>query len=98
MTLYYFSSPYSETVLQHLSELRPAPSVGLQDVPRESMGDHLGFTSQQVYADETDEKLARAYLYETNIVIAKTDRHIQKMCVSCGLYKKRQPRTKRTNQ
>ena len=51
----------SETALRHLSELRPAPSVGLQDVPSESIGEHLGFSSREIQTDELDEKLAREY-------------------------------------
>ena len=51
-----------ETALKHLSELRPAPSVGLQDVPSESVGEHLGFSSQEhSKTDELDERLARTY-------------------------------------
>lgn len=50
----------SETALKHLSELRPAPSVGLQDVPRESVGEHLGFSSQErKKTDDLDDRLAR---------------------------------------
>lgn len=49
-----------ETALKHLSELRPAPSVGLQDVPRESVGEHLGFSSQELpKTDDLDERLAQ---------------------------------------
>jgi len=36
-----------ETVLQQLSELQPAPSVGLQEVPRESLGEHLGYFAEK---------------------------------------------------
>ena len=54
----------SETALKHLSELRPAPSVGLQDVPRESVGEHLGFSSQeQKKTDDLDERLARGFFF-----------------------------------
>ena len=51
---------YRETALKYLSELRPAPSVGLQDVPRESLGEHLGFSSTEQPVDELDERVARA--------------------------------------
>ncbi|KAH9949034.1 histone deacetylase RPD3 [Amylocystis lapponica] len=47
------------TALQHLSELQPAPSVGLQDVPRESVGQHLGLGRDQDKPDELDERLAQ---------------------------------------
>ena len=51
----------SVTALQYLSELRPAPSVGLQDVPGESVGEHLGIgrVHEQAPLDELDEQLAR---------------------------------------
>jgi len=32
-----------ETALRQIGELTPAPSVGLHDVPRESVYEHLGF-------------------------------------------------------
>lgn len=53
--------PGRETALRYLSELRPAPSVGLQDVPRESVGEHLGVGDayEQGPLDDLDEKLAR---------------------------------------
>lgn len=53
----------SETALRYLSELRPAPSVGLQDVPRESVGEHLGIGDayEQGPLDDLDEQLAREY-------------------------------------
>jgi len=53
---------YTRTkVLQQLSELQPAPSVGMQDVPRESLGEHLGFgnANNEEPMDELDERLAR---------------------------------------
>lgn len=50
-----------ETALRHLSELRHAPSVGLQDVPSESVGEHLGFSSREIQTDDLDEKLARKF-------------------------------------
>ncbi|KAH9946262.1 histone deacetylase RPD3 [Epithele typhae] len=41
--------------------VRPAPSVGLQDVPRESVGEHLGIGSvyEQAPLDDLDEQLAQ---------------------------------------
>lgn len=51
---------YSETALKHISELQSAPSVALQDVPRESLGSHLGFEpDDEIDTDELDEQLAR---------------------------------------
>ena len=52
-------SVHSETALRHLSELRPAPSAGLQDIPRESLGEHLGFSSREAQTDDLDGNLAR---------------------------------------
>jgi histone deacetylase 1/2 len=40
-------------VLQQLAELPHAPSVQLQDVPRESLGAHLGF-AHGVRGEESD--------------------------------------------
>ncbi|KAF8076909.1 hypothetical protein FPV67DRAFT_1445453 [Lyophyllum atratum] len=54
------------TALQ-LQELAAAPSVGMHDVPRESIGQHLGFRTDQVAAhDSLDIKLARhaRYVYD----------------------------------
>ncbi|KAH9884962.1 histone deacetylase [Cubamyces lactineus] len=49
------------TILQFLSELRPAPSVELQDVPREGLGEHLGLPGVRAHAplDDMDERLAQ---------------------------------------
>nr|VWO98642.1 H15 domain-containing protein [Ganoderma boninense] len=46
--------------LEQLSHLRPAPSVGLQDVPRASVGEFLGIGNvhEQAPLDELDEQLA----------------------------------------
>ncbi|RDX48309.1 histone deacetylase RPD3 [Lentinus brumalis] len=43
--------------LQYLSELKPAPAAGLQTVPEESVGEHLGVGSayEQDPLDDTDE-------------------------------------------
>lgn len=50
-------------MLHHLSELRPAPSVQMQDVPRESVDEHLGLGGVHAHGpiDELDERLARTY-------------------------------------
>ncbi|KAI0265212.1 hypothetical protein BC834DRAFT_880589 [Gloeopeniophorella convolvens] len=57
-----------ETALQQLSELQAAPSVGLHDVPRESVGQHLGLTTDEdsTSRDELDDKLAQhaRYVYQ----------------------------------
>lgn len=48
--------------LRQLSELAHAPSVGMQDVPRESLSSHLGFTIEdegEEECDQLDEQIAR---------------------------------------
>ncbi|KAI0328208.1 histone deacetylase [Cubamyces sp. BRFM 1775] len=56
------------TILQFLSELRPAPSVELQEVPREGLGEHLGLPGVRAHAplDDMDERLAQhaRYVYD----------------------------------
>jgi len=48
------------TALEQLQELTFAPSVQMQDVPRESLSHHLGFRKgDQEERDELDKKLAR---------------------------------------
>ncbi|KAI0336353.1 histone deacetylase RPD3 [Cubamyces sp. BRFM 1775] len=58
-----------ETALRYLSELRPAPSVGLQDVPRESVGEHLGIGDayEQGPLDDLDEQLAQHAKFVYNL-------------------------------
>ncbi|KAH9854056.1 histone deacetylase RPD3 [Lenzites betulinus] len=58
-----------ETALRYLSQLRPAPSVGLQDVPRESIGEHLGIGNayEQAPLDELDETLAQHTKFVYNL-------------------------------
>ncbi|KAK0234827.1 hypothetical protein EDD85DRAFT_938975 [Armillaria nabsnona] len=45
--------------LEHLRELVSAPSVGMHDVPRESLLEHLGFGKESDTQDKLDERLAR---------------------------------------
>ncbi|PBK83364.1 hypothetical protein ARMGADRAFT_1019141 [Armillaria gallica] len=45
--------------LEHLRELNSAPSVGMHDVPRESLLDHLGFGKESDTQDELDEQLVQ---------------------------------------
>ncbi|KAG5352031.1 hypothetical protein C0989_004126 [Termitomyces sp. Mn162] len=53
-----------ETALEHLSQLSPAPSVGLHDVPRESVGQHLGLGRDDDEArDGLDLQLAQHMRY-----------------------------------
>lgn len=56
--LCYFRS----IALKQLSELIPAPSVGMHEVPGESVADHLHLARDDGEArDQLDERLARAY-------------------------------------
>lgn len=53
------------TALEQLQDLASAPSVGMHDVPRESIGEHLGFGKDEEGRDELDERVAQhaRYLY-----------------------------------
>ncbi|KAI0831124.1 histone deacetylase RPD3 [Trametes gibbosa] len=66
-----------ETALRYLSQLRPAPSVGLQDVPRESIGEHLGIGDayEQGPLDDLDRSLARhaKFVYNLQEKAAQSD-------------------------
>jgi histone deacetylase 1/2 len=54
----------SKKALKQLSELQPAPSVGMHDVPRESVGQHLGFgNDEEEGRDSLDASLARKLHY-----------------------------------
>ncbi|TFK49706.1 histone deacetylase RPD3 [Heliocybe sulcata] len=49
-----------KTVLAQLSQLQPAPSVGMHDVPHESVGEHLGWRLElDEPEDEEDKRLAQ---------------------------------------
>ncbi|KAA1466645.1 hypothetical protein DENSPDRAFT_831510 [Dentipellis sp. KUC8613] len=50
-----------ETALRQLSELQPVPSVALQDVPRESVDEHLGLEGADEFEsrDDLDDRLAQ---------------------------------------
>ncbi|KAJ6462484.1 hypothetical protein C8R45DRAFT_1080607 [Mycena sanguinolenta] len=54
-----------ERALEQLQQLRSAgvPSVGMHDVPRESVGEHLGLAAAEEARDELDESLARHTRY-----------------------------------
>ncbi|KAG6828313.1 hypothetical protein H0H92_008428 [Tricholoma furcatifolium] len=57
------------TALQHLSELEPAPSVGLHDTPRESVGHHLGFRyDEDKPRDDLDAQLAQHMRYTYDLL------------------------------
>ena len=57
---------YREQVIERLRLLPFAPSVGMQEMPRESLGAHLGFKGHKQdrpeLVDELDEKLGSMYL------------------------------------
>ncbi|TBU32316.1 histone deacetylase RPD3 [Dichomitus squalens] len=63
--------------LEQLSRLRPAPSVGLQDVPRASVGEFLGIGSahEQAPLDELDEQLAQhtRFVYNMQESMARSE-------------------------
>lgn len=51
-----------EQVIKRLEMLPFAPSVGMHEVPRQSLGEHLGFVPPKMDEkdeDELDEKLGR---------------------------------------
>jgi histone deacetylase 1/2 len=51
---------YRATALEQLQQLACSPSVPMQDVPRETLGQHLGFgRDEEEGRDELDERLAR---------------------------------------
>ncbi|GBE80179.1 histone deacetylase RPD3 [Sparassis latifolia] len=66
-----------KTVLAQLSEMQPAPSVGLHDVPSESVGHHLGFSRDDAeeQVDDLDERLAQhtRFVYGLQDVLASDD-------------------------
>ncbi|KAK0477686.1 hypothetical protein IW261DRAFT_1594481 [Armillaria novae-zelandiae] len=45
--------------LEHLRELNSAPSVGMHDVPNESLLEHLGFGKESDTQDKLDQRLAQ---------------------------------------
>ncbi|PPQ73787.1 hypothetical protein CVT24_007533, partial [Panaeolus cyanescens] len=61
------------TALEQLQELSHAPSVQMMDVPRESVGHHLGFGKDDGQSrDELDEQLAQHTRYLYNLQEAET--------------------------
>ncbi|KAF9443827.1 histone deacetylase RPD3 [Macrolepiota fuliginosa MF-IS2] len=66
------------TALEQLQNLVHAPSVQMHDVPKESIGHHLGFMKDEEGWDELDERLAQhaRYVYtlqETSSASSDTD-------------------------
>lgn len=73
--------------MRQLHELQPVPSVGMHDVPRESVGQHLGFgLDEENGRDSLDASVAR----ELNIMPYDpyADVPIQNMLDSCITCKK----------
>ncbi|KAF8871390.1 hypothetical protein CPB84DRAFT_1800914 [Gymnopilus junonius] len=65
-----------EKVLEQLQSLHGPPSVQMQDVPRESLGQHLGFSKDDESAkDELDKELAQhvQYVYDLQTGDTTTD-------------------------
>lgn len=64
---------YRITALEQLQDLTHAPSVAMHDVPRESVGAHLGFGKDEDEGrDELDEQLARMYFLLSPHYITET--------------------------
>ncbi|KIM77297.1 hypothetical protein PILCRDRAFT_825460 [Piloderma croceum F 1598] len=62
-----------ETALKQLAELQPAPSVGMHDVPRESVGQHLGFgKDEEEGRDSLDTSLAQHARFVYNLQDGET--------------------------
>ena len=51
-------------VLKHLDDLPHAPSVGMQSVPGESVGEHIGYTMEddQEEMSDMDEQIGGSFL------------------------------------
>ncbi|KZT23094.1 histone deacetylase RPD3 [Neolentinus lepideus HHB14362 ss-1] len=63
-------------VLNRLSRLQPAPSVGMHDVPRESVGEHLGWHMEpDDPEDDLDRSLAQhaRFVYNVQESLARDD-------------------------
>jgi len=54
------------TALEQLQSLIHAPSVGMHDVPRDAVGEHMGFKDEVLKRDDLDERLAQhiRYVYD----------------------------------
>jgi histone deacetylase 1/2 len=59
LIIYDSTFEYRVTALEQLHDLIHAPSVQTHDVPRETVGHHLGFVKDEEGWDELDERLAR---------------------------------------
>ncbi|KAL9713229.1 hypothetical protein Ac2012v2_004470 [Leucoagaricus gongylophorus] len=55
------------TALEQLQEIVHAPSVQMHDVPKESVGHHLGFIKDNDGRDELDERVAQHVRYVYNL-------------------------------
>lgn len=72
--------------LKQLNDLQPAPSVGMHDVPRESVGQHLGFgKDEEEGRDALDESVAREYRSVIFLRCHHADAHqnTHDLCITC---------------
>ncbi|KAJ7581175.1 histone deacetylase RPD3, partial [Mycena floridula] len=61
------------TALQQLDELTFAPSVGIQEVPRENLTQHLGISpAVEAERDDLDERLAQHVRYAYDLQLSET--------------------------
>ena len=64
---------FRATALEQLQQLACSPSVPMQDVPRETLGQHLGFgRDEEEGRDELDERVARQYFLTSKHLIQLT--------------------------
>lgn len=55
--------------MKQLNDIQPAPSVGMHDVPRESVGQHLGFgKDDEEGRDALDESVARTWSMSSYLI------------------------------
>ena len=64
---------FRATALEQLQQLACSPSVPMQDVPRETLGQHLGFgRDEEEGRDELDERVARQYFLYVKTLLQLT--------------------------
>ena len=75
------------TALEQLSQLPGTPSVGMHDVPRQSVGEHLGFgKDDDLGRDELDDRLARKSLFSFPLFSSFTDTKTHNLQNTRGIY------------
>ncbi|KAH7922563.1 histone deacetylase [Leucogyrophana mollusca] len=89
------------TALQQLSQIPCAPSVGMHDVPRQSVGQHLGFEQadgeegdEDGVADDLDRRLAQhaRFVYKLQETTGASDESEDERYDSDGSYPRRRKR------